>query len=72
MTIKLAMTIPEAADSAGVTEKQIRAWIRSGDLKARRQTRQTDGNGKPTGEGVGRYLVLVDDLRDCLERLPAA
>jgi predicted site-specific integrase-resolvase len=69
---KLALTIPEAAEAAGVTEKQVRAWIHAGDLKARRQTRQKDGAGKPTGEGVGRYLVLVDDLRDCLERLPAA
>lgn len=69
---RLALTVPEAAVAAGVTEKQIRAWIHAGDLKAKRQTRQVDGAGKPTGEGVGKFLILVDDLRDCLERLPAA
>lgn len=69
---KLALTIPEAAAAAGVTDKQIRAWIGTGDLRAKRQSRQVDGNGKPTGEGVGRYLILVDDLRACLEGLPVA
>lgn len=65
MTIKLALTVPEAADAAGVTEKQIRAWIRTGDLKAKRQSRNRDG------DGVGRYLVTVKALEECLDQLPA-
>ena len=69
---RLALTIPQAAEAAGVTEKQIRAWIGSGDLKAKRQTRQKDAKGNPTGEGVGKYLILVRDLEECLEGLPAA
>lgn len=66
---KLALTIPQAADAAGVTERTIRAWIGSGDLRAKRQSRKTEG-GKATNDGTGRYLILVRDLEDCLERLP--
>lgn len=66
-TPKLALTVPQAAEAAGVTDKQIRAWIGAGDLRAKRQTRRPGD-----GEGVGRYLILVRDLEDCLERLPSA
>lgn len=65
--MKIALTVPEAAEAAGVTAHQIRAWIASGDLKARRQNRR-----KGDGEGTGKFLILVDDLRECVERLPVA
>lgn len=64
MTPKLALTVPEAAEAAGVTTKQVRAWISNGDLRAKRQSRNKDG------EGVGKYLITVAALEDCLERLP--
>lgn len=63
---KLSLTIPEAAAACGVTERTIRAWIAQGWLKARRQSKNADG------DGTGKTLILVRDLEDCLERLPAA
>lgn len=66
MTTKLALTIPEAADAAGVTERTIRAWIGSGWLRAKRQSKNADGD--PTG----KYLITTRALEECLEQLPDA
>ena len=63
---KLALTIPEAAESAGVTERTVRAWIAQGWLRAKRQSKNADGD--PTG----KYLITVRALEDCLEALPDA
>lgn len=63
---KLALTIPEAAEAAGVTERTVRAWIAQGWLRAKRQSKNAEGD--PTG----KYLIRVADLEDCLENLPAA
>lgn len=66
MTPKLALTIPEAAEAAGVTDRTIRAWIANGWLVAKRQSKNKDG------DGVGKTLIRVADLEACLENLPAA
>lgn len=65
-TPKLALTIEEAAEAAGVTPRTIRAWIGQGWLRAKRQSKNSDGD--PTG----KYLIRVADLEDCIENLPAA
>lgn len=52
----IALTIPEAAKAVGVTDKVIRAAIHRGDLKAKRQSRNEDG------EGQGKYLVSIKAL----------
>lgn len=61
---KLSLTIPEAAEAASVTQRTIRAWIANGWLKAKRQSKNDDGD--PTG----KYLITVRALEDCLDNLP--
>lgn len=68
-TVRLALTIPEAAQAAGVTERTIRAWIANGWLAAKRQSRK-DEKGRPTGDPTGKYLITVRALEDCLDALP--
>lgn len=68
---KLALTIDEAADAAGVTPRTVRAWIAQGLLRAKRQSRKVV-DGKPTNDGAGKYLITVRALEDCLEALPDA
>lgn len=63
---KLALTIPQAAEAAGVTERTIRAWIAQGWLRAKRQSKNDEGD--PTG----KYLITTRALEDCLEQLPDA
>ena len=70
-TPKLALTIPEAAQAAGVTERTIRAWIGQGLLRAKRQSRKVV-DGKPTNDGTGKTLITVRALEDCLDALPDA
>ena len=70
MTTKLALTIPQAAEAAGVTDRTIRAWIAQGLLRAKRQTPKKDAAGKPTNDGTGKYLITVRALEDCLDNLP--
>jgi excisionase family DNA binding protein len=60
---RLALAVPEAAEAVGVTEKTIRAAIHSGDLKAKRQSRNKEG------QGVGKYLVKVSDLETWFDSL---
>lgn len=66
MSIKLSMTIPQAAESTGFTEKQIRMAIHAGALKAKRATKNKDG------EGVGKYILRVGDLETWLDGLADA
>lgn len=63
---KLSLTIDEAAEAAGVTPRTVRAWIGSGWLRAKRQSK--DDAGQPTG----KYLIRVADLESCLDQLPDA
>lgn len=65
--IKLALTVTEAAEACGVTEKAIRAAIGTGHLRAKRQSRRT-----ADGEGTGRLLVRVADLEAWLDSLADA
>lgn len=64
--MKLSLTVPEAAEAAGVTEKAIRAAIHAGQLKAKRQSRNADG------DGVGKILVPVRNLEDWIDGLADA
>jgi hypothetical protein len=57
----LAFDLPGAAAAAGVTERTIRAWIANGWLKAKRQSRNKDGNG------TGQYVIPAAALLDCIE-----
>lgn len=66
MTQKAAFTIPEAAELYGVTDKTIRSAIHSGDLRAKRQSRDRDGNG------VGKYLVSAQALDKWFQSLADA
>lgn len=67
MTTPIAYDIEGAAAAASVTPRTIRAWIANGWLKARKQSR--DKNGEP----VGKYVIAHRDLVDCVENnLPAA
>lgn len=60
---KLAYTIPEAAATYGVTDKTIRAAINSGRLRAKRASRNDQG------EGTGKYLIASDALAAWFEDL---
>lgn len=66
MNIKLAFTREEAATACGVSLRTIIRAINTGALKAKRSSRDDDGN--PTG----KYLILADDLRAWLDSLEAA
>lgn len=63
---KLAFTIPEAAQSAGVTDKTIRTAINAGHLRAKRQS--VDKNGDP----CGKYLIPAASLEAWLDGLADA
>lgn len=66
MTIRLALTIPDAAEACGVTDKAIRTAIRTGHLRAKRQSKDADGNG------IGKYLIPVAALEAWLDSLADA
>lgn len=61
---RLALDIPEAAAVCSVTAQVIRAAIHSGALKAKRQSRNKDG------DGVGKYLITTSALEAWLDGLP--
>lgn len=66
MTIKLALTIPEAAEACGVGRDTIRRAIKDGALKAKFQSRNKEG------KGVGKHLVTVKALEAYVDGLPDA
>lgn len=66
MTGRLALTIPEAAESVGVTDKAIRAAIHSGALRAKRQSKDKNG------DGCGKYLIAVTALEAWFDGLEDA
>lgn len=57
MTQPLALTIAEACKIAGLGRTKIYSMLNSGELPARKCGRKT--------------LILTEDLRKCLEMLPA-
>lgn len=65
----LAFDTAGAAQAASVTEKQIRAWIGMGLLKAKRQTPLKDDKGRTIG-GTGKFLITAKALESCLDSLP--
>lgn len=63
---KRSFTVPEAAEQTGQSEKAILVAIRTGHLRAKRASRNKDG------EGVGKFLILATALDDYLDALPDA
>lgn len=67
--MKLAYTLPEAAEACGVSEDTLKKAIRKGTLKGKRSGREGD---RPDGEGVGKYIVTTSALNAWLEQLADA
>lgn len=63
---RIAYTISEAADSTGVSERTIERAINAGALKAKKTSRNTDG------DPVGKRLVSARALADWFDSLPDA
>lgn len=63
---RVALTVGEAAEACGVTEKAIRRAINAGELKAKRQSRTADG------DGIGKLLVTVTALSAWVDGLADA
>jgi hypothetical protein len=62
---KISLTVPEAAEATGLTEKAIREAIRSQRLKAKRQS--VNAKGEPCGKLLIPFKALesyVDSLED--------
>ncbi len=62
----LAYSIAKAVEVSGLSRASLDRAIRSGALKARRSTRNEDG------EGQGKYLVKHADLEAYIDSLPEA
>lgn len=70
MTVKISLNAAEAAEAVGLKEATIKAAVRAGQLRAKRSGR-SKREGRE-GDGVGNYLIAVDDLRAWFEGLPDA
>lgn len=71
--MKLALNTAEAAAATGLSEDTIKRAIRGGALRAKRSGRlEKDTTRGKAGDPAGRYLVMVDDLRDWLDGLEDA
>jgi excisionase family DNA binding protein len=67
MTVRLALTIPEAAKACGVDDSRIRRAIHAGELKAKRSGRARNGI-----DGAGKLLIRPADLDVWLDGLADA
>jgi excisionase family DNA binding protein len=67
MTLKLALTIPEAAEACGVDDSRIRRAIHGGELKAKRSGLKANGV-----DGAGKLLIRPVDLESWLDGLADA
>lgn len=65
--MKLAYTVPEAAEQSGLGERQIREAVKSGQLRHKRTGEFTSGPNK--GEPAGKILILHSALEAYLEAL---
>lgn len=54
---KISLNLEEAGLAIGVSDETIRRAIHAGELKAKRSSKNDDG------DGIGRLLIGVDDLR---------
>lgn len=70
MNVRIALNSAEAAAAVGLKPNTIVAAIKAGELKAKRSARDTR-EGK-VGDGIGPYLIDVDDLREWFRGLPDA
>lgn len=64
MTIALAYSIAGASEATGLSKSHLDAAIKRGEIKARRSSRDGDGNPQ------GKWLILSDDLEAYLASLP--
>lgn len=63
---KLSYTLTEAAEATGVSEDTLKGAIRRGDLRAKRSSKNDDG------DGVGKYLLTTAALTAWLDSLADA
>ena len=66
MSEPLSYTLKGAAAASGLSTTHLQQAVHSGQLRAKRSNRDSDG------EGVGRYLILRRELEAYLEGLPDA
>lgn len=66
MSTRLAYDKREAAEACGVSEDTIKKAINSGALRAKRSSKNEDG------DGVGKYLITRAALEAWLEELADA
>ena len=59
-SIEKLHSIPDIAESLGVTKEKVRAWIKAGELKAINTTQNPNGRA--------RYRVRPEAFEDFLER----
>ena len=63
MTATLSYSIAGAVEATGLSKAHFERVIKSGELKARKSSRDKDG------EPVGKYVILARDLEAYLEGL---
>ncbi len=66
MTVTLAYSIATAVQATGLSKSHLDRAIRLGDLKAKKSSR--DDDGQPTG----KWVILAGDLESYLASLPEA
>lgn len=65
-TTALSYSIATATAATGLSKSHLDRAIRAGDLKARKSSRNKDG------EPTGNWVILAHDLQGYLDSLPEA
>lgn len=67
----LAYSIATAVEATALSRSHLNEAIARGDLKARKSSKGKKGSDNE-GEPTGKWVILADDLRAYLEKLPEA
>ena len=65
-TVKLSYSIADTAAATGLSKSHLERAVRSGELKAKRSSKDSEGEPK------GKYVILARDLEAYLEGLADA